>query len=102
MGGHHQAEPLQVEDEDVLCHLDIQLDSSRFLLSFTPQSYFLFGIKLAYLTFNARFSHKRFNKTKIAHKLLATTTLLIEAVDMTILIMLYHTGLLSSLVFCLI
>ena len=28
VGGHHQAEPLQVEDEDVLCHLDIQLDSS--------------------------------------------------------------------------
>ena len=48
VGGHHQAEPLQVEDEDVLCHLDIQLDSSQFLLSLTPQFYFLFWMKLAY------------------------------------------------------
>ena len=61
VGGHHQAEPLQAEDEDVLCHLDIQLDSSQFLLSLTPQFYFLFLIKLAYLTFNN-------SKTKRAHK----------------------------------
>ena len=41
VGGHHQAEPLQVKDEDVLRHLDIQRDSSQFISSLTPQFYFL-------------------------------------------------------------
>ena len=115
VGGHHQAEPLQVKDEDVLRHLDIQRDSSQFISSLTPQFYLIFWIKLAFLTFNARFSHKRFNATKRAHKFgnnhhkRATVVWFYICNNNTshrnnggYSYHVYHTGLLSSLVFCLI